>query len=194
MDWEDLYSHTPIKKLHWYCEGADPGVFDAISRFCPPTGKILDIGTGPGTMAKEFAKLGYEVTATDISSSAISMAKKNAGEIGGHITFLVDDILNSAITTRFDLIHDRGCFHVFPPEERPLYLDGVSSLILTGGILLLRTFSNIEPRDDGPYSFSIDEIREIFSQRFKILHWEESFFRSSLSKNPMALFTVLKKK
>ncbi len=193
MDWEEHYRNTPMEKLHWYCEGADPGVMDAVRRFCPSQGRVLDLGTGPGTMAIEFAKTGYTVVATDLSPSAIEMARKNAGTLEGKIEFVVDDILDSALLGPFSFIHDRGCFHVFDPYQRPLYREKVSSLLKEKGILLLKTFSSKEPRDDGPYRYTIEELRSFFAKDFIILHWEESFFVSTLEPNPRALFVVLKK-
>ncbi|MBI1662851.1 MAG: class I SAM-dependent methyltransferase [Nitrosopumilus sp.] len=36
----------------------------------------MDLGTGPGTQALELSKIGFKVTGTDISQSAIEKAKK----------------------------------------------------------------------------------------------------------------------
>ncbi len=193
MDWEEHYRNTPMEKLHWYCEGADPGVMDAVRRFCPSKGRVLDLGTGPGTMAIEFAKNGYEVVAADLSPSAIEMAVKNAGVLAKEIEFMVDDILDSALKGHFSFIHDRGCFHVFDPPKRPTYWEKVSSLLKERGILLLKTFSSQEPRDDGPYRYTLEELRTFFSKDFNLLYSEESFFVSTLESNPRALFVVLQK-
>jgi len=60
---------------------------------------ILEVGTGSGCIAISLAK-GLplsQVTATDISSSALAVAKKNAERLEANVRFLEDDILNSAL-------------------------------------------------------------------------------------------------
>jgi ubiquinone/menaquinone biosynthesis C-methylase UbiE len=56
-------------------------------------GRLLDLGTGPATQAIELSKLGFQVTATDISENAIARAKSMSKDI----EFIVDDILESKL-------------------------------------------------------------------------------------------------
>ncbi|HOY31219.1 MAG TPA: peptide chain release factor N(5)-glutamine methyltransferase [Bacteroidales bacterium] len=60
--------------------------------------KILDIGTGSGSIAVALKKNlpGAEVTATDISESALAMAQRNASLNKVHIQFILSDILSEA--------------------------------------------------------------------------------------------------
>lgn len=66
---------------------------------------ILEVGTGSGaiaiTLALELAK--SQVTATDISASAITLAKKNANSLSAVMTLTQSDLLNS-VSGKFDLI------------------------------------------------------------------------------------------
>lgn len=61
--------------------------------------KILDIGTGSGcipvTFALELPRA--EVYATDVSEKALAVAKQNAAGLDAPVTFLLHDILQSAI-------------------------------------------------------------------------------------------------
>ena len=194
LDWEDHYNTTPMEELHWYTEEIDPEVLLAMNRFCPPKKSVLDIGTGPGTMAIELTKLGYDVTATDIAQSSIYMAKRRAGTLADRIEFLVDDITNTKLNQKFDVIHDRGCFHVLDKLAIQKYIKNIRSLLKKNGILLLKTFSTKEPRDDGPNRYSYEMIKELFSFYFRLLHCEETIYPSTLSVHPKALFCVLKNK
>jgi release factor glutamine methyltransferase len=69
--------------------------------------RILDIGTGSGAIALALAAEipGAQITATDISDAALSVAKKNAGTLGldRSITFLQGDLF-APVHGTFDLI------------------------------------------------------------------------------------------
>jgi len=193
LDWEEHYKVTPMTKLHWYSEDIDPEVLLAINKFCAPDSEVLDLGTGPGTMAIELTKLGFNVTATDISPSAIAMAKERAGEIASKIRFVIDDIRETKLTSLYDIIHDRGCFHVLSKEGIEKYVDNVKSLLKETGILLLKTFSKQETKQDGPNKYDQYTIKEYFSDSFKIMQCEETIYPSTLETDPKALFCVLKR-
>ncbi len=69
-------------------------------------GSVLDIGTGSGAIAVSLAKFGkdLEVSAVDISETALETAKLNAENNGVNINFSKLDILNDEISGKFDAI------------------------------------------------------------------------------------------
>jgi len=50
--------------------------------------RVLDVGTGPGTVAMAMALLGHEVTGVDLTSNMLRRARENAAALGLDIRFL----------------------------------------------------------------------------------------------------------
>ncbi|MDO8662003.1 MAG: peptide chain release factor N(5)-glutamine methyltransferase [Candidatus Omnitrophota bacterium] len=68
--------------------------------------KILDLGTGSGCIAISLGKnsANLEIDASDISSSALAVAKENAGLNGVKIDFVLSDLFRGLRNKKYDLI------------------------------------------------------------------------------------------
>ncbi|MDP6419218.1 MAG: class I SAM-dependent methyltransferase [Candidatus Krumholzibacteria bacterium] len=192
--WEERYREQPVEDMPWYSTELDEDLLTALRSREISAGHILDIGTGPGTQALELARLGFEVTATDLSESAIEHCCQLPGQEDLEIDWRVDDILNSQLSPSFDFIFDRGCFHVFPPEKRSVYIRTLRVLLHSGGLLFLKTFDKKEPRPEGPQRFHPEELRELFQRDFEILGIEETVYQGKLQPPPLALFAVMRRR
>jgi len=192
VDWDKYYREEDVESMPWYHEGLDEDFEAAIRRIGITSGRVLDIGTGPGTQAIALAERGFSVTATDVSEAAVEGARQRAAEKGVDIEFFCEDILSSRLHGGFDLVIDRGCFHVLAPDMRPAYVTTVLGLIKPGGYLLLKCFSHLETdMQGGPYRFSPEQIRALFFNHFEILSIEDSIFHGTLENRPRALFSVM---
>jgi len=69
-----------------------------------PGSSVLDMACGSGRHAITFAKMGFDVTAVDLSVRLISEAKKNALQTGVKLDFVLSDILEYETSKRFDLV------------------------------------------------------------------------------------------
>ena len=192
-DWEKLYQDQNVESMPWFNPDLDPDLDQALTKLNLHTGTALDLGTGPGTQAMALAARGFKVTGTDISSTAIEKAQAVAKEKGLDIWWRQDDILKSSLDQKFDVVLDRGCFHVFPPEQRQDYVRVVDGLIKPKGYLFLKCFSHLETREAGPYRFTPEEIKEIFNSRFNVLSVEETVYHGTLDPFPRALFCIVEK-
>lgn len=190
-DWEAMYAANEVEGMPWFHEGLDPDVDRALDKLGSARGRFLDLGTGPGTQAIEMAGRGFEVTASDLSPSATAKASKRAAREGAHVHFLADDILATKLHGPFDLVLDRGCFHVLPPERRAEYVTTLARLIAPAGHLFLKTFSANQPGTEGPYRFTSDMIRALFGERFDVRSIDETVYQGTLTPLPIALFSVL---
>jgi 2-polyprenyl-3-methyl-5-hydroxy-6-metoxy-1,4-benzoquinol methylase len=192
-NWEQLYREQNVESMPWFSPTLDPDLDRALSELSLVAGTVLDLGTGPGTQAMALAARGFQVTATDVSEAAIDRAREKANAKGFNIFFQQDDILNSSLDKTFDFVFDRGCFHVFHPQQRQDYVRAVTNLIKPAGYLFLKCFSHQETREGGPYRFTPQEIQEIFCARFKILSVQETVYQGTLDPFPKALFCMLEK-
>lgn len=190
-DWEAAYEGGDVEQMPWFFESLDLDVERAIDRLGIRPGRFLDLGTGPGTQAIAMATRGFDVTASDLSKSAVAKAEARAAKNGAVVRFVADDILDSKLAGPFDLVLDRGCFHVLPPERRPDYVATLARLVPRGGHLFLKTFSSNQPGEQGPYRFTPEMIRSLFTGPFSVRSIDETVYYGTLSPLPIALFSVL---
>ena len=177
--------------MPWYEKNLDLDMIEEIQFLVK--GKLLDLGTGPGTQAIELAKKGFTVTGSDVSSSAIKKAELSTDKVN----FVVDDILNSKFEREsFDYILDRGCFHVLPVDERNTYLNQIKRILKKNGMIFLKCMSKNEkniPDDKGPHKFFKEEIINYFKSDFDIKKSKDTVYYGTLKPLPKALFFVMVK-
>src|SRR4051812_14294868 len=126
--WEERYQQQAVETMPWFYPELDDDLRQALDQFGLRNGTALDLGSGPGTQAMQLAQRGFDMTATDISAAAVRLARQKAEAQGLSVSWQQDDILSTRLTGPFDLIFDRGCFHVLPPERRPDYVATIGGL------------------------------------------------------------------
>lgn len=193
-DWHKIYEQQPVERMPWYYPDLDPDLARALESRGLRAGRALDLGTGPATQAYALAALGFDVTASDISEHAVEQGRAGAAERGLTIDFVRDDIMNSQLHSGFDLIFDRGCYHVFAPECRAPYAQTVARLLAPTGTFFLKCFSEEQPGDIGPYQTRPEEIRKTFGEQYEILAIERTVYQGTLPVLPRALFCTLRLK
>ena len=152
----------------------DPDFEQALSLSRLKGGRLLEIGAGLGDQARHFSRLGFQVTATDVSPTAVEHARKMTNEAGDKIEFLVDDILRTALLGPYDLIVDRGCYTLLAEEWMcEEYCRTVHGLLAPQGLLFLKTDAK-------------NTVTEELTSRFVVLYSLESRYHEE--KGPKAAF------
>jgi SAM-dependent methyltransferase len=197
-DWDDLYKKQSVETMPWYNDSLDLDLERELNSLNLQKGKFLDLGTGPATQAKRLFERGFDVTASDISETAIRLASHRFNKDSDKkINFVVDDILKTKFKeSEFNYIFDRGCFHVLPMSSRIHYVAQIKKILIENGIFFLKCFSDKEPpRNPGPYRFSADQIKDLFEREdFIIQNIRDTVYQGTLNPLPKALFIVMRKK
>lgn len=191
--WEQAYAGVDPRTMPWYTERLDADLAAWVDALKLPTGaSALDLGTGPGTAAMHLARVGFRVTALDVSPDAVAFAKRRAGP-AGDIAWVVGDVLEVKLPGPFDLALDRGLFHVFPDAVRRPYAERVAGWLRPRGRLFLKCFSEEEPGDWGPRRVTRREVRDSFGPWFGEEAWQPSSFPGQLGHEPRAHLFVLRR-
>jgi 2-polyprenyl-3-methyl-5-hydroxy-6-metoxy-1,4-benzoquinol methylase len=86
--------------------------------------RVLEVGCGIGTDSINFARAGAELTAVDLSSESLKIAKQRAEVMGvaDRIEFIQANAeeLTSAVSGEYDLIYSFGVIHHTPRPDRAL--------------------------------------------------------------------------
>lgn len=113
------------------------GLVSSVGRL--PPGRALDLGCGEGADAVWLAERGWQITAVDISPTAVSRGREAAEETGipdGRIEWVAADLARWKPTAHFDLVI--SCFMHSPLEfERTAVLRRAAGQVLPGGHLLI---------------------------------------------------------
>lgn len=182
--WEKFYKNTPLDKIPWQKARADY-LIDVIEKGKVKPGLALVLGCGTGINSIYLAKKGFNVTAVDISETAIKYAKENAKKEDISINFIAADATDLSFLgdKEFDFVLDWANLHGIDKEKREQYVSQIVKHCKTGGKFVLRCFSKHGIDEDfvesvatgGEVSlFSKEDIERLFGSNFKILETNRS--------------------
>jgi methyl halide transferase len=132
--------------------------------------KILIPGCGKGYDAIAASKLGYDVTALDFSSKAISIAEETARKENLQIKFLIKDIfeLDNSFNKSFDAVYDYTFSCAINPDKRNELSEKVFDLLISSGKFISILFP-VEKKEGGPpFSMDPSDFYRIFSKKFQL--------------------------
>ena len=150
---------------------------DLVSRI--ESGRILDVGMGPGVLLAEIRRLKPEIElyGLDISPSMIGLARKRLGDI--HADLRVSDIRKTDYPDQFfDLVTSTGSFYLWDEPEKGL--TEVYRILKPGGSAFI--YETYRDRDDQEVLKAIqnnlrDEnwLRRLISPRFLMRQFQMAY-------------------
>ncbi|MCA8963363.1 MAG: methyltransferase domain-containing protein [Planctomycetes bacterium] len=176
--WNDHYAQG---FLPWDTGVPDPLLVELFEAGALPAGRALDVGCGTGTNAIWLAERGYDVLGTDVAPLAIERARaKTRTDLA--CRFETGDILTALPASGpFELVFDRGCFHVFDePAERARFASQVAALLTPDGVWLsLIGSTEGPPRDIGPPRRTLRDIADAIEPHLELVSVRSAEFRDA---------------
>jgi SAM-dependent methyltransferase len=173
--WDRSYRDGSHRE-HWEAPAVPPELVELVAGSEPRSGSdplsALDLGCGTGLEAVYLARHGYRVLGVDTSHVALELARGRAAESGVEAQWCVASVLVLPVAGgSFDLVTDRGCYHLFGPEDRPGYAAEVTRVLRPGGRFLLRGAREDE-EEAGLFGLDRAELETLFpSPRFLREPW-----------------------
>lgn len=140
-DWfEDLYAGAKgdASLVPWGDEKPHPGLVEWMEQNQSDSdAKAIDVGCGLGDNAAFLADSGFDVTAIDLSQTAIDWAAKRFGHKS--VNFRQADLFNlpGELVGQFDFVHETYTMQALPKEIRGDALEAIASLVAPKGRLLV---------------------------------------------------------
>lgn len=177
---ETLYADADgdSSQVPWAKNSPHPYLQDWLKKITSPSkpSSALVIGCGLGDDAEALAKLGYQVTAFDISDTAIAWCQQRFSD--STVTYLVADLLNlpSDWKNSFDLVYECRNIQALPLNIRAKVISLIAPLVSSKGTLLLVTrFRDNNTVPDGPpWALSEQELAQF--QQFNLTEVHRDIF------------------
>ena len=136
---DDLYKNNKEshENIPWARQAVNPLLQSYLDDVVEHKGSALVIGCGLGDDAKALEEAGYEVTAIDVSQTALDLAKEKFSD--GNIIFEKQDIFDMPLKydAYFDFVFEAFTIQSLPVEFREKMIEAVVKTIASHGELLL---------------------------------------------------------
>lgn len=156
--YDERYKTIHDAGCSWAGDEPTPIVLQSIKKY--GVGKnvpILEIGCGEGRDAIPLMKIGYDLTASDVSAEAVSYCKKKAPEFADR--FKVSDCLKNKSNNVYGFIYSVAVIHMLLPDgDRDAFYRFIKDHLTDEGAALICSMG------DGVSEFMTD-INEAFEMR-----------------------------
>ncbi len=103
-----------------------------------PGARVVDLGTGTGSLARLFAQRGCEVTGVDVAAPLLEQAKRLDREAGVRVTYVEGRAEATGLPGGgFDVVSAGQCWHWF---DRPAAALEVARLLVSDGAVVIAHF------------------------------------------------------
>lgn len=161
----------------WADLAANPNLIDwqARNRIHGKGKRALQVGCGLGDDAEELASWGFNVTAFDISPTAIASCQERFPS--SRVEYVAADLFDAPATwaARFDFVMEANTLQVLPRARRGAGIEKVASFVAPGGSLLVIARGREEQDAPGemPWPLTRGEFALFESAGLKRESWED---------------------
>ncbi len=149
--WESVHGGKDVDGVSWWQSVPELslGLVDATGISLDDA--VIDVGAGWSTLVDHLLAKGYrDLTAIDLSASALKTVRDRLGPAGSDVVLEVADVLELRPARSYALWHDRAVYHFLTePDEREDYLASLRRSLRPGGWAVVATFG-----PDGPTTCS----------------------------------------
>lgn len=182
--WDEVYRTRLPTEVSWYQPHAGVSLRLIEQHLANRSAPILDVGAGASVLHGELLAAGFtNLTAIEISSAALGVARAQLGESAERVRWIEGDVLDADLPeAHFALWHDRAVFHFLTdPADRAAYLRQLRRALAPGGVVILATFA-----EDGPtrcsglevQRYSAERLAEELGDGFRLLRSEREGHRT----------------
>lgn len=185
--WDTFYTDRN-KKIPFFENKPDENLVAYYNSSLMDSGRVLELGSGPGRNAIYFAEQNCEVDAIDLSLTSIQWAKERAIERQVDIHFIHENLFDVKLEPHtYDIVYDSGCFHHIAPHRRNNYKELIWNALKPGGLFAITCFveggalggSSITDWEvyrqrslNGGLGFTSEKLQSIFSD-FEVIEMRE---------------------
>lgn len=171
--WDYVYGTKSPTELSWFQSIPSRSMSMIRETGVAVEAPIIDVGAGVSTLIDMLLKSDYSnVTALEISNSAIAGSRARLGKLASRIKWVQADVLEWVPKGRYYLWHDRAVFHFMTDSTHVQeYLETMRAALVPGGFFVLATFGPEGPdRCSGldVQHYSIEELAELLEEDFEL--------------------------
>lgn len=152
---ENRESHENIP---WARLDVNPLLQSYLDKESKHKGKALVIGCGLGDDAVALEKAGYEVTAIDVSQTALDLAKERFPESGVNFERLDIFDMPDRYKEYFDFVFEALTIQSLPVEFREKMIEAIADTVAVGGELLLVAHKREGSLEGPPWPLTREEV------------------------------------
>lgn len=149
--WEDVHDGKDVDGVSWWQSVPELSLGLVDSTGLGRDEPIIDVGAGWSTLVDHLVARSYtDLTAVDLSATALQTVRDRLGPDGAHVVLQVADVLDLDLGRPFALWHDRAVYHfLIEEDEREDYYASLQRALRPGGWAVVATFG-----PDGPTTCS----------------------------------------
>ena len=165
--WDQIYDQRKSDELGWYQSRPEDSLLMIDSCKLLKSDPIIDIGGGANLLTDHLLDDDYsDLTVLDVSENALSRTKQRLKEKNSRVTWIRTDILDFRPTKKYELWHDRACFHFLDKDDEiRVYANLVRRALSETGSLIVAAFSTEGPKKCSGLNvkqYNIKKLEKIF--------------------------------